>query len=146
VRRARTRYQGRAFHPGQRYYVGGRTKFYGAILFRLRERDFGEIHHHGGISPAWPLSYQDSAPYYDEAERLYPVHGERGEDPTEPPTSGPYPYPAVSHEPRIETRQRMHADDPPEGHVASTYRRAETGSGSVRCQGARVVPDTTRGP
>src|SRR5918994_3507156 len=105
------------FHPGQHYYVGGQTKMYGAILFRLRERDFGEIHHHGGISPAWPLSYQDSAPYYDEAERLYLVHGERGEDPTEPPTSGPYPYPAVSHEPRIETRQRMHADDPPEGHV-----------------------------
>ena len=50
------------FHPGQHYYVGGQTKFYGAILFRLRERDFGEVHHHGGISPAWPLSYADLAP------------------------------------------------------------------------------------
>src|ERR671935_797660 len=98
---------GQPFHPGQHYYVGGQTKFYGAILFRLRERDFGEVRHHGGISPAWPLSYDDLAPYYDEAERLYLVHGERGEDPTEPPAGGPFPYPAVSHEPRI---QKLHDD------------------------------------
>jgi choline dehydrogenase-like flavoprotein len=30
------------------------------------------------------------------------VHGARGEDPTEPPASAPYPHPAVSHEPRIQ--------------------------------------------
>jgi choline dehydrogenase-like flavoprotein len=105
---------GQGFHPGQHYYVGGQTKFYAAILFRLRERDFGEIRHHGGISPAWPLSYEDFAPYYDEAERLYVVHGERGEDPTEPPASGPYPYPAVSHEPRI---QKLHDDLVRTGHT-----------------------------
>jgi choline dehydrogenase-like flavoprotein len=104
---------GKPFHPGQHYYVGGQTKFYGAILFRLREADFGEVRHHGGISPAWPLSYQDFAPYYDEAERLYLVHGERGEDPTEPPASGPYPYPAVSHEPRM---QKLHDDLERAGH------------------------------
>jgi choline dehydrogenase-like flavoprotein len=95
------------FHPGQHYYVGGQTKFYGAILFRLRERDFGEVRHHGGISPPWPLSYTDFEPYYEEAERLYHVHGEQGADPTEPPRSAPYPYPAVSHEPRI---RRLHDD------------------------------------
>jgi choline dehydrogenase-like flavoprotein len=104
---------GQPFHPGQHYYVGGQTKVYGAILFRLRERDFGEVRHHGGISPAWPLSYQDLEPYYTEAERLYLVHGERGEDPTEPPASGPYPYPAVSHEPRI---QQLHDDLVRTGH------------------------------
>jgi choline dehydrogenase-like flavoprotein len=104
---------GEPFHPGQHYYVGGQTKVYGAILFRLRERDFGEIKHHGGVSPAWPLSYQDFEPYYTEAERLYLVHGERGEDPTEPPASGPYPYPAVSHEPRI---QQLHDDLVRTGH------------------------------
>jgi choline dehydrogenase-like flavoprotein len=93
---------GKAFHPGQHYYVGGQTKFYGAILFRLRERDFGEVRHHGGVSPAWPLAYADLEPYYTEAERLYLVHGERGSDPTEPAASGPYPYPAVSHELRIQ--------------------------------------------
>jgi choline dehydrogenase-like flavoprotein len=104
---------GQPFHPGQHYYVGGQTKVYGAILFRLRERDFGEVRHHGGLSPAWPLSYQDLEPYYTEAERLYLVHGQRGEDPTEPPASGPYPYPAVSHEPRI---QKLHDDLVRTGH------------------------------
>ncbi len=97
---------GEAFTPHQQYFVGGNTKFYGAILFRLRERDFGEVRHHGGMSPAWPLSYTDLEPYYAEAERLYVVHGERGEDPIEPPASGPFPYPAVSHEPRIEQLAR----------------------------------------
>ena len=41
-------------------------------------------------------------PYYTQAEQLYQVHGARGEDPTEPPSSAPYPFPAVSHEPRIQ--------------------------------------------
>jgi choline dehydrogenase-like flavoprotein len=99
--------EGKPFHPGQHYYVGGQTKFYGAILFRLREEDFGEVRHHGGISPAWPISYMDLERYYYEAEHLYYVHGIRGEDPTEPPASAPYPYPAVSHEPRI---QKLHDD------------------------------------
>jgi choline dehydrogenase-like flavoprotein len=98
---------GERFRPHAQYYVGGNTKFYGAILFRLRERDFGEVRHHGGISPAWPISYADLEPYYTEAEKLYLVHGERGEDPIEPPASGPFPYPAVSHEPRI---QQLHDD------------------------------------
>ena len=84
---------GQPFRPHQQYFVGGNTKFYGAILFRLRERDFGEVRHYGGVSPAWPLSYADLEPYYTEAERLYLVHGERGEDPTEPSASAPYPVP-----------------------------------------------------
>jgi choline dehydrogenase-like flavoprotein len=93
---------GTPYKPHQQYFVGGNTKFYGAILFRLRERDFQEVRHYGGISPAWPISYQDLEPYYAEAERLYLVHGQAGEDPTEPPRSGPFPHPAVSHEPRIQ--------------------------------------------
>ena len=93
---------GKELHPHTNYYVGGNTKFYGAALFRLRKEDFSEIRHHGGVSPAWPISYQDLEPYYTQAERLYQVHGERGEDPTEPPASTPYPHPAVSHEPRMQ--------------------------------------------
>jgi choline dehydrogenase-like flavoprotein len=93
---------GKELHPHTNYYVGGNTKFFGAALFRLRKEDFGEIKHHGGISPAWPISYNDMEPYYSEAEQLYHVHGQRNEDPTEPPASNPYPHPAVSHEPRIQ--------------------------------------------
>lgn len=93
---------GKPLHPHTNYCVGGNTKFYGAALFRLRRQDFCEVAHHGGVSPAWPVSYDDMEPYYTEAEQLYHVHGERGEDPTEPPASGPYPHPSVSHEPRIQ--------------------------------------------
>jgi choline dehydrogenase-like flavoprotein len=98
---------GNAFHPGTNYNVGGNTKFYGAALFRFRREDFGEIRHHGGLSPAWPIRYEDLAPYYLQAENLYHVHGNRGEDPTEPKESAPFPHPAVSHEPRI---QELHDD------------------------------------
>src|SRR3954465_6350031 len=94
--------QGNAFQPQVHYFVGGATKFYGAALYRLRERDFGELKHHGGISPAWPIGYDVMEPYYTAAEQLYQVHGPRGEDPTDPPASAPYPYPPVSHEPRIQ--------------------------------------------
>jgi choline dehydrogenase-like flavoprotein len=93
---------GQALHPHTNYFVGGNTKFYGAALFRFRREDFGTIRHHGGISPAWPISYDEMEPYYTQAERLYEVHGTRGEDPTEPPASAPYPFPAVSHEPRMQ--------------------------------------------
>jgi choline dehydrogenase-like flavoprotein len=93
---------GKELHPHTNYYVGGNTKFYGAALFRLRPEDFGELRHHGGLSPAWPISYEEMEPWYAEAERLYHVHGERGVDPTEGPTSGPYPHPPISHEPRIQ--------------------------------------------
>ena len=93
---------GKPLHPHTNYYVGGNTKFYGAALFRLRKQDFGEIQHHGGVSPAWPITYDDLEPYYLKAENLYHVHGERGVDPTEPFASGPYPHPPVSHEPRMQ--------------------------------------------
>jgi choline dehydrogenase-like flavoprotein len=93
---------GKPLHPHTNYYVGGNTKFYGAALFRLRRQDFGEIKHHGGVSPAWPITYDEMEPYYLQAEHHYHVHGNRGEDPTEPSASGPYRHPAVTHEPRIQ--------------------------------------------
>lgn len=90
------------FQPGVHYFVGGATKLYGAALFRLRKEDFGELKHYDGISPSWPLSYDDFESYYTEAEHLYNVHGLRGTDPTEPWASAPYKYEPVSHEPRIQ--------------------------------------------
>ena len=86
---------GKAFQPQIHYFVGGATKFYGAALYRLRKEDFGELRHAGGISPAWPIEYEELEPYYTLAEQLYEVHGARGEDPTEPPASAPYPFPAA---------------------------------------------------
>ena len=92
---------GKPFQPQVHYFVGGATKLYGAALYRLRPEDFGEIKHASGVSPAWPLSYDDFEPWYSQAEQLYEVHGNGGEDPTEGRRSQPYPWPAVSHEPRI---------------------------------------------
>lgn len=104
---------GNEFGPGTNYNVGGNTKFYGTALFRMRAEDFGEVRHGGGISPAWPIGYEDLAPYYTEAEFMYHVHGNRGEDPSEPPEAEPYRYAAISHEPRI---QELHDDLTKLGH------------------------------
>lgn len=93
---------GAAFQPQVHYFVGGATKLYGAALYRLRPQDFGQLAHVDGVSPAWPLAYDDLEPYYSKAEWLYEVHGNHGEDPTEGPWSAQYPWPAVSHEPRIQ--------------------------------------------
>ena len=93
---------GSSFHPGLHYFVGGNSKVYGGALLRLRESDFGEIQHKDGVSPAWPLGYDVFEPYYCQAEALYHVHGQRGEDPTEPWSSAPYAYPPVRHETRVQ--------------------------------------------
>lgn len=93
---------GNDFQPGVHYFVGGNTKVYGAALPRLRAQDFGVLEHEGGTSPAWPVSYAELEPYYNRAEALYAVHGQPGDDPTEPPRSQPYPYPAVPHEPYVQ--------------------------------------------
>ena len=97
---------GKPFRPEIHYYVGGNTKLYGAALLRFRPQDFGKLRHHGGVSPAWPIRYEDLEPYYTKAETLYCVHGARGTDPLEGDTSGPFPSPAIRHEPRIEELER----------------------------------------
>jgi choline dehydrogenase-like flavoprotein len=93
--------QGRGFVPGNYHYVGGSTKMYGATLPRLREHDFGEVEHPDGVSPAWPLTYDDLEPHYAEAERIYLVHGRKGEDPTDPWRSTDFPFPPVPYEPAV---------------------------------------------
>ncbi len=98
---------GKPFQPQVHYFVGGATKLYGAALYRFRPQDFGDLQHVDGVSPAWPLGYDDFEPYYTKAEWLYQVHGDHGEDPTEGAWSKQYPWPAVSHEPRI---QQLHDD------------------------------------
>ncbi|MFN8830723.1 MAG: FAD-dependent oxidoreductase [Labrys sp. (in: a-proteobacteria)] len=101
-------HQGAPFNPGNYYVHGGNSKFYGGVLIRYRERDFEDLEHADGLSPAWPIRYGDLAPYYDRAEALYQVRGALGEDPTEPPHGGPYPFSPVPDEPPIAaTRARL---------------------------------------
>ena len=91
---------GRPFLPYTHYCVGGNTKFWGSVLYRLRKDDFEALEHADGVSPAWPIDYATLAPYYERAERLYQVHGEAGLDPTEPPR-GPYPHAPIPHAPEM---------------------------------------------
>ncbi|MGL5807804.1 MAG: GMC oxidoreductase [Xenococcaceae cyanobacterium] len=112
---------GEPFSPQTSYAVGGNTKIWSGVLMRLRERDFEEVRHQDGISPAWSLKYQDFEPYYTEAEKLYQVHGKLGDDPTEPTHSEAYPFPKVDHESYIEmvgdvlSKQGMHPTHLPLG-------------------------------
>jgi choline dehydrogenase-like flavoprotein len=129
--------KGVVFRPGVHYFVGGATKVYGAALFRLRKEDFNELRHHGGTSPAWPITYEDLEPYYTQAEKLYQVHGLRGADPTDPPASEPYPFPPLAHEPRIQeisdhlARAGLHPAPAP---CAVILNEADPGmSGCIRC-------------
>jgi choline dehydrogenase-like flavoprotein len=124
---------GASFAPGVHYVVGGNTKVYGASLPRFRERDFAELEHLEGTSPAWPLRYQDLEPYYGEAERMYRVHGSTGEDPTEPWRSAPFPYPALEHEPYIaDLAERLRQQGVnPSANSMGVDRRA--GGRCVRC-------------
>jgi len=87
---------GREFPPYSHYNVGGNSKFWGSVLYRLRREDFQDLKHLDGLSPAWPIDYDTLEPYYDRAERLYHVHGEVGSDPTDPRRT-PYPYAPIPH-------------------------------------------------
>lgn len=99
---------GAAFNPGNYYYHGGNSKFYGATLLRYRAADFEGLSHVDGDTPPWPFRYNDLAPYYDAAEKLYQVRGVLGEDPTEPAHQQPYPHPAIPDEaPIAEIRARL---------------------------------------
>ena len=101
--------RGRPFNPGNYAFVGGNTKFYGAVLLRYRAEDFLPLHHMGGTTPGWPISYDALEPFYTEAEQLYRVRGDAEGDPWEPPHSAPYPFPAVPDEPDIAALRRAFA-------------------------------------
>ena len=94
---------GEPFWPQANYAVGGNTKIYGAALMRMREKDFSQVKHQHGVSPAWCVDYAEFEPYYQEAEELYKVHGKAGTDITEPPRSNEYSFPAVAHHPQVES-------------------------------------------
>lgn len=96
------------FNPGNYYYAGGNSKFYGAVLIRYRAEDFRPRRHMGGMSPGWPIGYDQMGPFYSRAEAMYRVRGRSGEDPTDPPRSAAYGYPPVPDEPDIaDLRRRL---------------------------------------
>lgn len=100
--------KGEKFNPGNYYYVGGNSKFYGAVLIRYRAQDFSPLKHMGGTSTGWPISYEDLEPFYCKAEDLYSVHGHIGDDPTEPAHSADYPFGPVPDEaPIADFRARL---------------------------------------
>ena len=99
---------GRPFNPGNYYYVGGNTKFYGAVLTRYRAQDFEPIVHRGGTTTGWPFAYEELEPWYTAAEKLYRVRGALGFDRTEPRHSKSYPFGPVPDEPAIaKVRERL---------------------------------------
>jgi choline dehydrogenase-like flavoprotein len=126
--------RGRLFRPEMHYYVGGNSKFYGGVLWRLRPSDFGQSTHADGESASWPVSYEDFEPYYGLAESIYGVRGSVGVDPTEPAHSAPYEHAALEHEPPMARlawqfgRQGLHPFQPP---IAVGY---GDGGPCIRCQ------------
>ncbi len=124
---------GTTFKPGVHYFVGGNTKVFGAAFPRLRRQDFEALEHEGGTAPAWPISYDELEPFYCLAETLYKVHGQTGEDPTEPARSKPFPFPAVPHEPEI---ARLHQKLTDQGLHPFSYPMGidlQTGGRCLRC-------------
>ena len=127
-------WRGRLFRPEMQYYVGGNSKFYGGVLWRLRPSDFGLSVHVNGESASWPVSYEDLEPYYRQAENVYGVRGSVGVDPTEPAHSAPYQHAALEHEPpmaRLASRlgqQGLHPFQPP---IAIGF---GDGGPCIRCQ------------
>ena len=94
---------GDPFSPQTTYALGGNTKIWGAVLHRMRERDFQEISLQEGLSPAWPVTYNELETYYEEAEKLFNVHGNCNIDKTEPFRRGNYNLKPRPIEPFLES-------------------------------------------
>lgn len=99
--------EGEAFNPGNYYHPGGNSKFYGAVLLRYRAEDFRPLRHIEGVTPGWPIAYDDLEPWYSRAEAMFRVRGALGHDPTEPPHSAPYPFPPVPDEPDVAVLRKL---------------------------------------
>lgn len=127
-------WRGQLFRPEMHYYVGGNSKFYGGVLWRLRASDFSQSSHVDGESASWPIGYQDLEPYYGVAESIYGVRGSVGIDPTEPNHSAPYEHAALEHEPpmaRLASRLQQRGLRPFQPPIAVGY---GDGGGCIRCQ------------
>jgi choline dehydrogenase-like flavoprotein len=132
--------RGESFVPYMHYAIGGNTKFWGSVLYRLRRQDFQATEHADGLSPEWPVDYDAFAPYYERAERLYHVHGQHGVDPTDPPRE-PFPHPAIPHAPAMAAivealeREGLHPSPLPLGLI-----RPGEADGCVLCNTCNSFP------
>jgi choline dehydrogenase-like flavoprotein len=63
--------------------LGGRTNHWGRISLRFGPDDFrrGDL---DGLSPNWPITYDDVKPYYDRVDRLVGIFGSIENLPNEP--------------------------------------------------------------
>ena len=117
---------GDPFQPQTVYAPGGNTKIWGGVLERMREAEFNGLPMQEGLSPAWQLRYDDLAPWYDQAEQLFLVHGLAGIDPSEPPRAAPYPFAPRPMAPFLEAlgeglaRQGLHPYPLPLSWAATT--------------------------
>jgi choline dehydrogenase-like flavoprotein len=83
--------------------VGGGTVHMSGFSYRLHPEDFTLASRYPELEGAslqnWPITYAELAPYYDMVERVVGVSGVAGQNPFEPPRSGPYPFPALAYHP-----------------------------------------------
>lgn len=131
---------GKPFRPGQYYYVGGHTKFFGTAMFRFRKEDFGELVHEEGVSPAWPVTYAEMEPWYELAEKLFQVHGQAGIDPSEPPRARPFPYQPLPHEPVVEKLAVRFSQQGLRPFAMPSSIGLHDGGGCVRCASCDAHP------
>jgi choline dehydrogenase-like flavoprotein len=78
-----TRAPGTTFSWWRARMVGGRTNAWGRISLRFGPADFrrGDL---DGLSPNWPVTYEDLAPYYDRLDRLVGLFGSAEGLPNDP--------------------------------------------------------------
>ncbi len=78
-----TRAEGTQFDWWRARMLGGRTNHWGRISLRFGPDDFkrGDL---DGLSPNWPISYDDIKPYYDRVDRLVGIFGSVEGLPNEP--------------------------------------------------------------
>lgn len=143
---------GESFLPGNYYYIGGNSKFFGAVMYRYRQEDFSPRDHMGGRSPGWPIAYAELEPWYERAEALFQVRGDAAQDPTEPPRTRPYGFPPVPDEPSIAAvrgrlrKAGIHPSSLPLAvDIEAWLRRAQTGWDAFPNTGAGKI-DAEVGP
>ena len=103
-------------------------------------QDFGELHHVDGLSPAWPLTYDDFEPWYTRPSGSTRCTATAARTRPRATARKPYPWPAVSHEPRI---QQLF-DDLADGRLPPVP-RARAASCSTRPTGPRAPASAAPG-